>query len=245
MWSGCHLDAGARARGKNEKAIARDPFERSRRTGGMRRREGGTGAGTGLTPAVKPVAASAAPAPQPSDAQLLRDVAGGSRAAFGALYDRLAPSALSLGYRMLRSRREAEDLVHDVFLECWRDASLYDPSRGSVRTWVLVRTRSRSLDRIRTARRTATMPLDGALLDRLVPRANDSAPDGARGLIRQLLLQLSAEQRTVVELGYFAGYSAAEIAIALAVPVGTVKSRMTRALDRLRVLLRRYERAHS
>jgi RNA polymerase sigma-70 factor (ECF subfamily) len=211
----------------------------------MRRRDGGRGARAGLTPAIEPGAASAVPAPRPSDAELLREVAGGDRAAFGELYDRLAPSALSLGYRMLRSRREAEDLVHDVFLECWRDAALYDARRGSVRTWVLVRTRSRSLDRIRSARRTATTPLDGALLDRLVPRASDLAPDGERSLIRQLLLQLSAEQRAVVELGYFAGYSAAEIAVALAVPVGTVKSRMTRALDRLRVLLRRYERAHS
>jgi len=211
----------------------------------MRRREGGTGARAGFTPAVEPVAASAAPVPQPTDAELLRAVAGGDRAAFGELYDRLAPSALSLGYRMLRSRREAEDLVHDVFLECWRDASLYDPRRGSVRTWLLVRTRSRSLDRMRAARRTAAMPLDGALLERLVPRANDSAADGDGGLVRHLLRQLSAEQRAVIELGYFAGYSAAEIAVALAVPVGTVKSRMTRALDRLRVLLRRYEGAHS
>jgi RNA polymerase sigma factor (sigma-70 family) len=88
------------------------------------------------------------------------------------------------------------------------------------------------------------MPLDNALLDRLVARTSDSATGGERGLLYGLLLQLSSEQRTVVELGYFAGYSCTEIADALAIPVGTVKSRMTRALDRLRLLLRGYEGAH-
>jgi RNA polymerase sigma-70 factor (ECF subfamily) len=211
----------------------------------MRRRERGTGTRAALTPATKPVDAAAAAAPHRTDAELLREVAGGDRAAFGELYDRLAPGALALGYRMLGSRREAEDLVHDVFLECWRDASLYDPTRASVRTWLLVRTRSRSLDRMRSARRTATLPLDDALLDRLVPRTSDSAAGSERGMLNHLLRQLSSEQRAVVELGYFAGYSTAEIAIALAIPVGTVKSRMTRALDKLRLLLRRHQGAHS
>ena len=222
----------------------------------MPRREDGTAAGAdpaastavgGTAPALRsgaPAIPATARASQKTDAELLREVAGGDRAAFGELYDRLAPIALALGDRMLRSRREAEDLVHAVFLECWRDASLYDPARGSVRAWLLVRTRSRSLDRLRSARRTAALSLDDALLDRLVPRASDPATGGERGLLHDLLRQLSSEQRVVIELGYFAGYSMAEIAIALAIPVGTVKSRTTRALDRLRLLLRRVESAH-
>jgi RNA polymerase sigma-70 factor (ECF subfamily) len=178
-----------------------------------------------------------------TDAELVRAVAGGDRAAFGELYDRLAPIALALGYRMLGSRREAEDVVHDVFLECWRNASLYEPTRGSVRAWLLVRMRSRSLDRLR-ARRTAPLLLDDRLLDRLVPRASDPATGSERGLLHDLLRQLSSEQRTVIELGYLDGYTMAEIATALGVPLGTVKSRMTRALDRLRLYLGRVEGAH-
>jgi RNA polymerase sigma-70 factor (ECF subfamily) len=177
-----------------------------------------------------------------TEAELVRAVAGGDRAAFGELYDRLAPIALMLGYRILGSRREAEDVVHDVFLECWRNASLYDPTRGSVRSWLLVRMRSRSLDRLR-ARQAAPLLLDQGLLDRLVPRASDAAPGSERGLLHELLRQLSSEQRTVIELGYVDGYTMSEIASALGIPIGTVKSRTTRALDRLRLLLGRVEGA--
>jgi RNA polymerase sigma-70 factor, ECF subfamily len=207
----------------------------------MRRRELGRGARVAIAQPAKAANVAAAAAVQGTDAELLREVARGDRAAFGELYDRLAPSMLSLGYHLLGSQRDAEDLVHDVFLECWQRAAQYDPSRASVRVWFLVRTRSRALDRIRSARRAAAVPLDG-LLDQLVTRTSDSSDCD---MLYSILLQLSSEQRTVVELGYFAGYSCAEIADTLALPIGTVKSRMARALQMLRLLLRRYEGAHN
>ena len=178
------------------------------------------------------------------DVDLLRDVARGDRAAFGELYDRLSPVMLALAQRMLGTQREAEDLVHDVFIECWQSAAQYDPSRGSVRAWFMVRTRSRALDRMRAVRRAAAVPLDEELLGRLVARPSQAMAHETSAL-RRVLLQLSSDQRAVVELGYFAGYSCAEIAVALAIPAGTVKSRMSRALERLRVLLQGYEGAHS
>ncbi|HEY2216370.1 MAG TPA: sigma factor, partial [Solirubrobacteraceae bacterium] len=70
--------------------------------------------------------------------------AAGDRAALGLLYDRFAPSMLAVGQRILGSAREAEDLVHDVFLEAWLRARYYDPARGSVRTWLMLRLRSRA-----------------------------------------------------------------------------------------------------
>ena len=215
-----------------------DPDARLLRNHGMRRRERGTRARASLAPR----ATAADLSSQRADADLLHDVARGDRTAFGQLYDRLAPSALSLGYRMLGSWGEAEDLVHDVFLECWRDASQYDPKRASVRTWILIRVRSRSIDRIRSARRTPTIGLRDALLDS--PHTSDLAAGSERGKLHRVLRQLSSEQRAVVELGYFGGYSFTEIARVLEIPLGTVKSRMTRALERLRQLLGRRDRAH-
>jgi RNA polymerase sigma-70 factor, ECF subfamily len=206
----------------------------------MRRRELGRGARVTIASPATAVDVDAAAASQGTDVELLREVVRGDRAAFGELYDRLAPSMLLLGCRMLGSLRDAEDLVHDVFLECAQRAAQYDPSRASVRVWFLVRTRSRALDRMRTARRAAAVPLD-PLLDQLATRSNDSTD---RGVLYSILHQLSFEQRVVVELGYFAGYSCPEIADVLALPVGTVKSRMARALERLRLLLRRHEGAH-
>ncbi len=176
------------------------------------------------------------------DVDLLSAVARGDRAAFGELYDRLAPLMLALAQRMLGAHREAEDLVHDVFLECWQSADQYDERRGSVRAWFMVRTRSRALDRMRAVRRAAAVPLDEELLARIAARPSDSGAE--RGSLRGLMAQLSTEQRAVVELGYFAGYSCAEIAVALAIPAGTVKSRMSRGLERLRVLLQGYEGVH-
>src|SRR5690348_4003420 len=82
-----------------------------------------------------------------ADEQLVRKVAEGDRAALGELYDRFAPSMLAVARRILGS--EPEDLVQDVFLEAWHRARHFDPARGSVRTWLMLRVRSRSLDRLR------------------------------------------------------------------------------------------------
>ena len=77
------------------------------------------------------------------DVVLIIEAARGSREAFGALYGRHAGAVATLARRVLGAGAEADDLVHDVFLEAWARAGDFDPSRGSVRAWLLVRTRSR------------------------------------------------------------------------------------------------------
>jgi RNA polymerase sigma-70 factor (ECF subfamily) len=141
---------------------------------------------------------------------------------------------LAVAQRILGGRREAEDVVQDVFLEAWHRARYYDRARGTVRTWLMLRLRSRALDRVRAARRTAGVSLDdaGSLTQ---PHAQDDvagAPDGQ--VLHRALAELPAEQRTVLELGYFSGYTCAEIAARLELPIGTVKSRMSRAVAQLR-----------
>jgi RNA polymerase sigma-70 factor (ECF subfamily) len=160
---------------------------------------------------------------------LLTAILAGNRDALGTLYDRHAPRMLGLAVRILRDRLDAEDLVHDVFLEAWHRAAAYDSSRASVRSWLVMRTRSRALDRARAlgvARRHALhmhQP-EYALSTDAVERFR---PEGA-------LAALSAEQREVVQLAYYCGLSCREIAAQCGIPLGTVKSRLSAAIAKLR-----------
>ena len=169
----------------------------------------------------------------PSDELLLQAVACGDRQALGALYDRFAGEMLAVGKRFLGGAREAEDLVHDVFLEAWHRARHYDRTRGSVRTWLMLRLRSRALDWLRSARRDALVGFEETKIEPAASAEPELAWRGSREL-HGGLADLPTEQRVVLELGYFAGYSHAEIALRLDIPLGTVKSRMTRAILALR-----------
>jgi RNA polymerase sigma-70 factor (ECF subfamily) len=167
------------------------------------------------------------------DERLVAAIAAGDREALGELYDRFSPSLLAVALRMLGSSREAEDVVQDVFLEAWQRARHYDRSRGTVRTWLMLRLRSRSLDRLRSSKRTR-----GVSFEELTLPASDHADAGLAQLDSKVLLEALAElpsdQKRVLELGYFSGQSCAEIAAVLSVPIGTVKSRMSRAIAHLR-----------
>lgn len=166
------------------------------------------------------------------DAELVARMADGDRAAMSELYARHASILLGLAVRIVKDRREAEDLLHDVFLETWRAAKTFDPKRGRVRTWLAIRMRSRALDLQKSARvsRNAgdagleTQVDDGASADRL----------GDHARVRAALSELGPEQKRVLELAYFEGLSCTEIAEKIAIPVGTVKSRLAAGLDRLR-----------
>jgi RNA polymerase sigma-70 factor, ECF subfamily len=166
------------------------------------------------------------------DVDLVSAMALGEQKALATLYDRYASLLLGAAYHVLRNRRDAEDLLHDVFLECWNKAASFDPRRGSVRSWLLVRVRSRALDRVRSlavARRHAAAPPAPP-----EPPAEDAlrAVEGGRAV--RALGALPEAQRSIVELCFFEGLGCAEIAERLGIPVGTVKSRLARAVERLR-----------
>lgn len=169
------------------------------------------------------------------DARCIAAMIEGDRAALGALYDRYSTVMLAVAARILGERREAEDLVHDVLLEVWRQARDYDAGRGSVRAWILLRLRSRALDRKKSVGATRVTAVEPEKLDthRDAPAEDPSlAPD--RTTVRRALAALPDEQRTVLELGYFEGLSSSEIAERIDAPVGTVKSRVAAALAKLR-----------
>ena len=174
-----------------------------------------------------------------SDAQLVARMADGDQGALALLYGRYASRLLALGVRMLRDQREAEDVLHDVFLEALRRSSDYSVDRGTVRAWLMVRMRTRCIDRKRTAyaRRTVpTAPLD-------MPEQIDPAVGADRsadhGRLRSALALIPENQQQVLMLGYYEGLSQSEIATRLDVPLGTVKSRVASARAHLKVLLRK------
>ena len=172
------------------------------------------------------------------DEALVRAIANGDTRALATLYDRHAPIMLGLARRIVGGKPEAEDIVHDVFVEAWRRAADYDENRGSVKAWLLLRTRSRAIDFRKSAGVSRTVPAgDGAWLSTFAdPRSDESeAPDRTR--LRRVLGSLNGEQREVLLLGYFEGLSSSEIASKVGIPIGTVKSRVAAALSALRAAL--------
>jgi RNA polymerase sigma-70 factor (ECF subfamily) len=164
------------------------------------------------------------------DAGLMESLARGDERALGELYRRHASAIRAFGRRLLRDV-ESEDLVHDVFLEAWRNAASYDRQRGSVRVWLMVRARSRALDRLRAARPASAA---WSRADLSPPSSDDPARQTDRRRVPKLLSVTSEAELEVLLLAYWEGLSASEIARELSIPAGTVKSRIRTALAKVR-----------
>ena len=212
-------------------------FERS-----MLRMKGalfGNAGATSRRQAVDPV--SAAPGEgsgQLADPALVLRMSQGDRAALAELYERHAQTLLSLAYLLLRDRPEAEDVLHDVFLEAYRRAAEYSEVRGSVRTWLLLRTRSRALDRLRSKGRRQSLLLGVTReSEQAGGKPSDLAGIADRHRLPAALAQIPEPQQRVIELAYFEGLSTVEISSRLGIPAGTVKSRTHAAITALRSAL--------
>jgi RNA polymerase sigma-70 factor (ECF subfamily) len=168
------------------------------------------------------------------DILIVQAIARGDKRALSKLYDRYAGVLLGLGIRMMGGRSEGEDLLHDVFLEVWKRAGDYDPSRGSVKSWLCLRVRSRALDRKKSPRMSRAVAWDDARAETTEAPHQDPGLKMERVRVRKALSALTDEQRDVVNLCYFSGLSTAEAALELGCPVGTVKSRLSAARDKLR-----------
>ena len=162
---------------------------------------------------------------------LLDRLTRGDRSALGEFYDLYSGPVYGMALRLLRDAPEAEDVVQEVFLQVWRQAERYDPSRGKPEAWLFTIARTRALDRLRrrAARREDTE--DAA-------PAPSQFPQGDTVLaVRKALDILSADQRRAVELAYYVGLTQSEIAETLGEPLGTIKTRIRTAMIRMRETL--------
>jgi RNA polymerase sigma-70 factor (ECF subfamily) len=175
-----------------------------------------------------------------ADQVLLARVSGGDATALRALYDGCAGRAMSIAFRVLGTRSEAEEVVQETFVQVWRQAASYDASRGGAMAWIATIVRSRALDRLRSR----------AASDRAVARSEEDAdpptapapPELAaqrelRAQVMSALAALPLEQRSAIELAYYEGLSHSEIAARLGDPLGTVKTRVRLGLAKLASVL--------
>jgi RNA polymerase sigma-70 factor, ECF subfamily len=177
-----------------------------------------------------------------TDDQLLAALAQRDLNALEELYDRYSKVAYSLAYRIVGDRGNAEDVVQDAFLSVWRQAGTYKRDRGAARTWLMSIVHHRSIDRLRSgASSSNTMPYDElpeSSEETTKPSIWQLAWNNVRGdMIRRALERLPVEQKKSIELAYFSGYTQAEIAELMGVPLGTVKGRMRIGLQKLRTML--------
>jgi RNA polymerase sigma-70 factor (ECF subfamily) len=169
--------------------------------------------------------------PEPTDGQLLERIALGDRPAFEELYRRYARAVLGLALRRLGDRGRAEDAAQEAFVAIWRSARTFDPGRGAGAPWLYAVARNAITDGLRrTPEPTAELP-DG-------PSGDPGPADRAEASwtawqVHRALEVLPPHERPVIELAYWRGLSQSEIADALGIPLGTVKTRTRSALARL------------
>jgi RNA polymerase sigma-70 factor (ECF subfamily) len=173
-----------------------------------------------------------------ADEELVARMSGADPRAFEVLYDRHAPVVFALAQRIMRTPTAAEEVTQDAFMSAWRAADRYDPARGSVRTWLLGIVHHRAIDALRRRKaRERGEVSDEGIADRVASprRTEDEVAERQQAdSVRALLEGLPAEQRRVIELAYFRGYTQTEIAELVGAPLGTVKGRMRLALEKLR-----------
>ena len=180
---------------------------------------------------------------EPDDRQLLRRIVDQDKDALDLLYSRYVTPVYSMALHMLKQPPLAEEVTQDVFLNIWLKASSFNSERGQPRSWIMSVAHHRVVDVIRSRRRTATMtdpegyetlerlPSGGASVENQVQQNLD------RERIMKALATLPENQRQVIVLAYFEGYSQSEMAEFLTEPLGTIKTRVRLAMQKLRAVL--------
>jgi RNA polymerase sigma-70 factor, ECF subfamily len=169
--------------------------------------------------------------------QLLGLVARGDQEAFSRVYDAVCGPVLGLVRAVLRDPAQSEEVTQEVLIEVWRTAARFQPSRGSAMTWILTLAHRRAVDRVRSAQAATDRERRAALLEQTP--AYDEVTEQVearleREQVRRCLRGLTELQRQSVTLAYYRGLAYREVAELLAVPLGTVKTRLRDGLIRLR-----------
>lgn len=168
---------------------------------------------------------------------LMHRVAAGDENAVAELYDRFAPLVYKVARQLMPTQADADDAVQEVFVRLWRTADRYDPHRAKLVTWVMLIARRHLIDRIRRAasRPKATgIDADHVNVGEIETADLPGEQQERNHRLLERLNQLSDLQRTVIERTYLQGYTLREVSEQLDAPLGTVKSALSRGLQRLR-----------
>lgn len=178
---------------------------------------------------------------EPGDEELIAAVARRDSSAVVALYDRYGRLAFALAYRILDDATLAEETVQDAFLQVWRRANTFDPSRGgNVRAWLLTVVHNRAIDARRRYidRRPRPVPLENVEAVLSVPDVwREVSVRLTRDEVRAAVDLLPDEQRQAIELAFFEGLTHQEISQRINVPLGTVKGRLRLGLKKIHATL--------
>ena len=181
--------------------------------------------------------------PENQLAKLLEAIGRKDQRALESLYDCTVTHLYSLALRITRQHETAEEVISDVYLQVWRQAGQYDAARGNVIAWLTVLCRSRALDALRRIR-SATLHETASDIGNLEVTGLEPAQDlliaiEENSAVHRALMKLDSQQRQLLALAYFRGYSHSELAKFTGLPVGTVKTGIRRALMVLKTVLSR------
>src|SRR5262245_31579262 len=169
---------------------------------------------------------------------LIQRIAQGDQQAMAPLYDETSSFVYALALRILQDYCLAEEATMDVYLQIWRQAQSYAPSRGNPSAWLLNMARSRAIDLLRREARKKRLEESLEAACSMVASTHDPEQASLLGeeqrRAREALAQLNPEQREVIEIAYFAGMSHSEIAELLGLPLGTIKTRIRSGMMKLR-----------
>jgi RNA polymerase sigma-70 factor (ECF subfamily) len=177
------------------------------------------------------------PSSEPDLTELVQRVAMGDQDAFAALYDSVASPVHGVVRSVLRDRAQSEEVAQEVLVEVWRTAPRYRPDRGTPVNWILTLAHRRAVDRVRSVEAAAAREHKAALLDRLPDYDHVTEQVEARlerEQVRRCLRTLTDVQKQAVTLAYYRGLTYRQVAETLALPLGTVKTRLRDGLVRLR-----------
>jgi RNA polymerase sigma-70 factor (ECF subfamily) len=177
-----------------------------------------------------------------TDLELVRRMSGRDPEAFETLYQRYARACYGVALRVLRQAFLAQEVVHDAFLAVWNAPDAYDPTRGPFRSYLLSLVHHRSVDAVRReerlrARERRANPDPATVEDVVEVVAEEADLADRRRQVKDALASLPEDQRRLVELMYFRGWTQSRIAEEEGIPIGTVKSRVFAAMRRLREAL--------
>ena len=179
------------------------------------------------------------------DLKLMMRIVKRDASALSELYDRYSALVYSLALMMVKTTDEAEDLVQEVFMQVWNKAGAFAGDKGSVYTCVVTIARRKAIDRLRSSPSTKkSLSLEEGDSFTILDPAYTSNPLHAaisseyEEMMKNGLSELTVDQRTIMEMSYYEGYTQQQIAVKLNVPLGTVKTRMCQGLLKLRDYLK-------